>query len=85
MTLVIAGRAFNQCLKYIYRYQNAMVILSYNAQFQICTKLKICLKKLLLKVVGNEKLGGFKFLQLLGIFLGPPLRNLFPFPLSPAK
>ncbi len=24
-----------------------------------------------LKVVGNEKLGGFKFLQLLGIDLGP--------------
>jgi hypothetical protein len=28
---------------------------------------RICI----LKVVGNEKLGGFKFLQLLGIDLGP--------------
>jgi hypothetical protein len=27
--------------------------------------------KLALKVVGNEKLGGLKFLQLLGIGLGP--------------
>ncbi len=49
-----------------------------------------------LKVDGNEKLGRLRFLQLLGISLGPwrsmsfwtfflALRNLFPFPLSPAK
>jgi hypothetical protein len=54
---------------------------------------------IVLKVVGNEKLEGLKFLQLLGIGLGQwrsmsifilnvPFaieKNVFPFPLSPAK
>ncbi len=32
---------------------------------------RVNLTSLVLKVVGNEKLGGLKFLQLLGIGLGP--------------
>jgi hypothetical protein len=59
-----------------------------------------CLKMKYLKVDGNEKLGGLRISQLLGISLGPwrsmsifglnmpfaiEKRTVFPFPLSPAK
>ncbi len=40
--------------------------------FKVGPKCQVCCpKRKCLKVVGNEKLGGFKFLQLLGINLGP--------------